>query len=53
MISTDLCDKKKFTENLMSQTCPAILFGGIKKGFLAWKPLILLVPTQGVEPWTY
>ena len=32
MISTDLCDKKKFTENLMSQTCPVTLFGGIKKG---------------------
>ena len=41
MISTDLCDKKKFTENLMSQTCPVTLFGGIKKGLPNLKALVL------------
>lgn len=41
MISTDLCDKKKFTENLMSQTCPVTLFGGIKKGLPYLETLVL------------
>ena len=41
MISTDLCDKKKFTENLMSRTCPVTLFGGVKKGLPNLEALVL------------
>ena len=41
MRSTDLLDRKKVLEKVMSQTCPSIGFEGEKKGFPNLETLVV------------